>query len=102
MKERGESALELLEAGLADPDWLFGIRGEGIPCRTFSAENVPTVSAVVLEPEGREKVSITGLGLLERHPTSGSYLPDSDRKAFPTAHAVLHFVILGPLSGQRL
>lgn len=32
----------------------------------------------------------------------GSYLPDSDRKAFPTGHAVLHFVILRPLSGQRL
>lgn len=56
--------MELLKAGLADPDWLFGIRGEGIPRRTFSAENVPTVSAVMLEPEGREKVSINGLDLL--------------------------------------
>lgn len=32
----------------------------------------------------------------------GSYLPDSDWKAFPAGHAVLHFVILRPLSGQRL
>lgn len=31
-----------------------------------------------------------------------SYLPDSDREAFSTGHAILHFVILGPLPGQRL
>lgn len=31
-----------------------------------------------------------------------SYLPDSHTKAFPTGHAVLHFVVLGPLPGQTL
>lgn len=32
VKEReGESALELLEAGLTDPDWLFGGWCEGVP-----------------------------------------------------------------------
>lgn len=31
-----------------------------------------------------------------------SYLPDSDGKALPAGHAVLHLVILGPLPGQRL
>lgn len=31
-----------------------------------------------------------------------SYLPDREREALPTGHAVLHLVILGPLPGQRL
>lgn len=31
-----------------------------------------------------------------------SYLPYSDREDLPTGHAVLHFMILGPLPGQRL
>lgn len=31
-----------------------------------------------------------------------SYLPYGDREDLPTGHAVLHFMILGPLPGQRL
>lgn len=46
---RGTSALELLEARLAHPYWLFGGRRESVPRRTLRTENVSTMSAVVLD-----------------------------------------------------
>ncbi len=46
---RGKSALQLLEARLAHPYWLFRGRREGVPRRTLGAENVSAVSAVVLD-----------------------------------------------------
>lgn len=60
-KERElESTLELLEAGLTDPHWLFGGWCEGVPRRTLGAENVPAVSAVVLnEQRGGKKSPVT-------------------------------------------
>lgn len=33
---------------------------------------------------------------------NNTHLPDCDGEAFPTGHAVLHFMILSPLSGQTL
>lgn len=75
----GESALELLEAGLTDPDGLFGGWREGVPRRTLSTEDVATVSAVVLNNrrEGERRGSPgerRGSGWFQ----SDSYLPDSD------------------------
>lgn len=46
---RGTSALELLKARLAHPYWLFRGRREGVLRWTLGAENVSTMSAVVLE-----------------------------------------------------
>lgn len=52
---RGKSALELLEACVTHPHWLFRGRCFGVPYRTLGAENVSTVSAVVLEEEEGEE-----------------------------------------------
>lgn len=61
------------------------------------------MSAVVLdiqrEEEGKERLKRALLWVKNKNHT---HLPDSDGEAFPTGHAVLHFVILSPLSGQTL
>lgn len=48
-ERKKKSALELLEARLAHPYWLFRGRSEGVLRRTLGTENVSTMSAVVLD-----------------------------------------------------
>lgn len=97
--------MELFEACLADTHRLFGGRREGVPRRALGTENVSTMSAVVLYFHREGKLKVRHLNMsstpvsINFHMT---YLPDGERKAFPTSHAVLYFMILSPLPGQGL
>lgn len=105
----GKSALELVEARLADPHGLFGRRREGVPHRALGAEDVAAVSAVVLRIHRRRRRKVLRHEKVTQKfnaPPSGrrrrSHLPDSHTEAFPAGHAVLHLVVLGPLPRQAL
>lgn len=94
--------MELLEAGLTYSYWLFRGWRQGVSRGTLGAENVSTVSTMVLEDTQSESLSIKFKRSLMWCSAVSAYLPDSDGKAFPTGHAVLHLVILSPLPGQTL
>lgn len=50
-----KSSLELFEAYLTHSYWLFGVRRQGVLGRTLGAEDVSTMSAVVLNSTEEER-----------------------------------------------